>query len=112
MPLCMLGSFWLCDNCLHSFFKLELDDLAKVQEVLWGARTAWKNIGIHVGLHKTDLTVIDKQNGEIDEKFTEILALRLRRAEPLTWKMLQDALNHKTVDMENVALEFEIRDIK
>ena len=97
---------------LAFFFKLELDDLAKVQEVLWGARTAWKNIGIQLGLHKTDLTVIDKQNREIDEKFTEMLALRLRRAEPLTWKMLKDVLYHRTVDMENVASEFEIQDIK
>ena len=91
--------------------QLEMKDLSDVQEALWPARTVWKNIGIRLKLPHHDLAAIDVEGGELGDKFTRMLTLRLKRSEPLTWKDLKDVLNHPTVGMGNVAKDLQIQDI-
>ena len=86
-------------------------DLADVQEALWPARTAWRNIGIRLKLPIHDPDAIDVEGGKLGDKLTRVLTLRLRRSEPLTWKDLNDVLNHPTVGMGNVAKDLQIQDI-
>ena len=91
--------------------QLEMKDLADVQEALWPARTAWRNIGIRLKLEVHDLEAIDVQGGKPGDKFTRMLTLRFRKCEPLTWKDLKDVLNNPTVGMGDVAKTLQIQDI-
>ena len=91
--------------------QLEMRDLAYVQEALWPAQTAWRNIGIRLKLPIHDLDAIDVEGGKLGDKLTRVLTLRLRRSEPLTWKDLKDVLNHPTVGMGNVAKDLQTQDI-
>jgi hypothetical protein len=88
-----------------------MHDLADIQEALWPARTAWRNIGIRLKLPIDDLDAIDEEGGKPGDKFTRMLTSRLRRYEPLTWKDLKDMLNHPTVDMGDVAKTLKTQDI-
>ncbi|CAI8024597.1 hypothetical protein GBAR_LOCUS14288 [Geodia barretti] len=90
---------------------LEMQDLRDVQDALWPARTAWRNIGIRLKLPIHDLDAIDEEGGKPGEKFTRMLTTCLKRLEPLTWKDLKDVLNHQTVGMGDVAKELQIQDI-
>jgi hypothetical protein len=91
--------------------ELEMHDLADIQEALWPARTAWRNIGIRLKLPIDDLDAIDEEGGKPGDKFTRMLTSRLRRYEPLTWKDLKDVLNHPTVAMGDIAKTLQIQDI-
>ena len=102
------------NNTVLNFFaimQLEMHDLADIQEALWPARTAWRNIGIRLKLPIHDLDAIDEEGGKPGDKFTRMLTSRLRRYEPLTWKDLKDVLNHPTVAMGDVAKTLQIQDI-
>ena len=81
-----------------------IKDFAEVQEALWEARSKWHNIGIQLKLEVHELECIKAEQGfGLDDKFIEMIKIRLRKVEPCTWRDFCDALNHPTVGMPNVA---------
>ena len=79
------------------------EDFAEVQEALWEARSKWHNIGIQLKLKVHELECINAEQCSLDDKFSEMIKIRLRKVEPCTWRDFCDALNHPTVGMPNVA---------
>ena len=84
---------------------LTIQDMRVVQTVLWDARPKWYNIGIQLHITVSDLDVIKEKNlGNPDECFTELLTQWLRQVNPPpTWISMMTALRSPTVNLSAVA---------
>ena len=70
---------------------------------LWNASVKWYNIGLCLGLDKTSLDIIKKNNQQdIDSCFREMLNLWFKQVRG-TWQMLIDALHDETVGFHDLA---------
>ena len=88
---------------------LTSDDLKKILNSLWDARTKWYNMGIELDMKVSVLETI-KQNhhNEVDSCFTAMLTDWLKQINPPpTWKALADALNSSTVGYGELACTIE-----
>ena len=70
---------------------------------LWEAREKWYYIGLCLGINKTDLDIIEKDNRQTtDSCFRKMISLWLNLKSG-TWQMLIDALRDKTVCFHDLA---------
>jgi hypothetical protein len=68
----------------------------------------WKDIGIELDLKVTDLDVIKTNHGNVNECFSEMLTLWLKRVNPLPkWSAMVEALKEPTVGFEELAEQVE-----
>ena len=86
---------------------LTVDDFADVQSALWGAKRKWFNIGIRLGLKVNTLQDIDHDKDSLEDKLTAMILCWLNLGEQCTWKALEQALKHQTVDLPELALKMK-----
>ena len=80
---------------------VSISDLCKVQRCTWEARTKWYNIGLELNIHPETLSVIESDNGKVNDRFTAMLITWLRTKPTLS--ALADALRSPTVGYDDVA---------
>ena len=87
-----------------AFAVLTSRDLTKVQQVAWGARSQWYNIGLNLGIDSDTLDEIKGNNREIKDCFRAMLATWLKSVNPApTLRALSDALRSPTVGYSQLA---------
>ena len=80
---------------------------------LWNAREKWYYIGLCLGINKTDLDIIEKDNQrDTDSCFRKMFTLWFSRVSG-TWHMLIDALRDNTVGCHDLAnsIAVELSDV-
>ena len=82
---------------------VKIDDLHEIQVEIWDARPKWKNIGLALKIRKPDIDVIDKNKGDIDEKFQDMIIKWLENGENCTWAALSEALSACSVGHKDLA---------
>ena len=76
-----------------------INDLRKVRDFLFEARLKWYNLGLEVEVAIENLDEIDGMKLKDSDCLREMLKIRLKNANnPLTWKMLADALRAKAIN--------------
>ena len=78
------------------------DNLGKVQNSLWNARTKWFNLGLRLGIEEETLTMLKRNYPNGDDCFREMLSKWLRTVNP-TWEKLLVALKHPSVGCDHIA---------
>ena len=76
-------------------------DFRDVKHALFDIRYKWKNIGLELGLTRTELNNLRRSDEENLDDVVEMW-LKRRQLNP-TWKTLVTALRQKTVDEDSVA---------
>ena len=86
--------------------------MRQVRGACWAARAHWMDIGIELGLDKTDLDAIKTSYGDnLTQCFTEMLTLWLKQANPLpTQRALVEALRKPAVNQNQLAQRVEKED--
>ena len=82
---------------------LRINDFHEIQEIIWDARPKWKIIGLALKIRKPDIDIIDKNNGDIDEKFQDMIIKWLENGENCTWAALSEALSARSVGHKDLA---------
>ena len=82
---------------------VNIDDLDEIQDKIWDARPKWKNIGLALKIRKPDIDVIDKNKGDIDEIFQDMIVRWLENGENCTWAALSEALSARSVGHKDLA---------
>ena len=82
---------------------LRINDLHEIQEKIWDARPKWKIIGLALKIRKPDIDVIDKNKGDIDEIFQDMIIKWLENGENCTWAALSKALSARSVGHKDLA---------
>ena len=75
------------------------EDLGKVLDHIWGARSRWFNLGMQLSVSIGDLEAINSDHQEKSGECLRAMLLKwLRKTDPSpTWKALVDALNAPSV---------------
>lgn len=86
---------------------LTIDDLDTVLTALHESRVKWYYVGLKLKVPEHVLETIKKQSSDLDDCLLEVLRAVLKRAEPVTWRALIEALKSPTVRMDQLAKEIE-----
>ena len=82
------------------------NDLRRVQNTLWEARTQWYNLGLGLDISPDSLDTIELANsGKPDRCFRAILTKWLREHKRPTWNALAEALRSPSVGLSHLAEE-------
>ena len=77
---------------------LHPSDLVKVIDGMWEARCKWYSIGLKLDITPADLDAIKEDHGALDNRFTEMLKVWLRKEHTAkSWSALADALRAPSV---------------
>ena len=82
---------------------LKTDDLLKIQEELWDARSKWRNIGLGLKVKASDLQVIDQNKDDVDDKFQSMILKWLDIGKDCTWGALCEVLLARSVGHSHLA---------
>ena len=79
---------------------LRMNDLREVRNFLFGVRLKWYNLGLEVKVAIENLDQIEGMKlKDPGDSLREMLKIRLKNVNnPLTWKMLADALRAEAID--------------
>ena len=110
-----LLKFSCCFLCLHSV-DLVHDNLKKVCDLLYDARSRWFDLGFQLDIKYTMLEVIKKDHSDVNSCFREMLSTWLKMIDPPpSWECLMTALEHDSVKCgdlaESIRQRFGIRNI-
>ena len=78
------------------------ENLGKVQDSLWNARTKWFNLGLKLGIDEETLKMLKQNYPNEDDCFREMLSQWLKTVNP-TWEELLAALTQPSVGCGHVA---------
>ena len=81
---------------------LNTENLGKVQNLLWKARTQWYNLGLELGINEETLKVIKRNYPDEDDCYREMLSKWLKTVKP-TWEGVLVALTQPSVGCDHVA---------
>ena len=82
------------------------NDLRRVQNSTWEARTQWYNIGLDLDLIPDSLDAIELANGQNPDRcFRAMLTKWLREHKQPTWSSLAEALRSPSVGLSHLAQE-------
>ena len=84
---------------------LRINDLGKVQDTIWEARTVWYNVGLALEITPDTLEAIKKDNAKTEDCFRDMLIKWLREHEQPTWSALAEALKSRSVGLSHLAQE-------
>ena len=88
-----------------------MDHLPDVLKAVWPARSKYYNLGIALRVSADDLDATERSSAyKVDECFTEMLKICLRRSEGLSQRRLADALESHPVGYGN--LGEKVRSVK
>ena len=85
--------------------ELKEDDIFEIQEEAWDARSKWSNIGLGLRLPPSDLDVIEKDQGDTDDKFSKMIRKWLRTGKNCTWESLCKVLEARSIGKAHIAKE-------
>ena len=82
------------------------NDLRRVQDSLWEARTQWYNFGLGLDISPASLDTIELANtGNPERCFRAMLTKWLREHQRPTWSALAEALSSPSVGLSHLAEE-------
>ena len=90
---------------------LRMNDLSEVRNFLFNVRLKWYNLGLEVKVAIENLDEIEgRKLKDPGDCLREMLKIRLKNVNnPLTWKMLADALRAKAIDELELAEQCKLR---
>ena len=83
--------------------------LKALYEALYEIRSKYASFGIQLGLEKSEIDDIEAQKGDPGRYLLEILSICLKRAKPLTWNDIYNALTSKCVNESKLAEEIRAK---
>ena len=83
--------------------------LKALYEALYEIRSKYASFGIQLGLEKSEIDDIEAQKGDPGRYLLEILSICLKRAKPLTWNDIYNALKSKCVNESKLAEEIRAK---
>ena len=83
--------------------------LKALYEALYEIRSKYASFGIQLGLEKSEIDDIEAQKGDPGRYLLEILSICLKRAKPLTWNDIYNALTSKCVNQSKLAEEIRAK---
>ena len=81
------------------------DDLGALYEALYPARNSYKSIGLLIGVKIGEIESIESNKTDPGDRLLAILSVRVKKAEPLTWNDIYNALRSKCIDESKLAKE-------
>ena len=100
----MIADYFSPINCTLGC--LGPNDLRRVQDTLWEARTQWYNLGLGLDITPDSLDSIEQANaGNPDRCFRAMLTKWLREHQRPTWSALAEALRSRSVGLSHLAEE-------
>ena len=86
---------------------LRLSQLREVVGLLWSARLKWHNLGLELGIHETELKVIQANHpNDVEACFTEMLSHWLKMIQPApSYQALVEACSRPSVKCYKLASE-------
>ena len=81
------------------------DDLGALYEALYPARNSYKSIGLLIGVKIGEIEIIESNKTDPGDRLLAILSVRVKKAEPLTWNDIYNALISKCIDESKLAKE-------
>ena len=81
------------------------DDLGALYEALYPARNSYKSIGLLIGVKIGEIENIEGNKTDSGDRLLAILSVRVKKAEPLTWNDIYNALRSKCIDESKLAKE-------
>ena len=85
--------------------ELDEDDLGALYEALYPARNSYKSIGLLIGVKIGEIESIESNKTDSGDRLLAILSVRVKKAEPLTWNDIYNALRSKCIDESKLAKE-------
>ena len=80
------------------------DNLKKVCDLVWDARSRWCDLGFQLDIKLNDLRVIEKDCNDVNSCFREMLSTWLKMIDPPpSWECLMTALEHDSVKCGDLA---------
>ena len=83
------------------------DDLGKIYNALYRVRTSYKPIGLQIGVKKSEIESVERQQTDQGERLLEVLSIRIKKEEVLTWEDIVKALRSDCVGEGKVADEIQ-----
>ena len=81
------------------------DDLGALYEALHPARNSYNLIGLLIGVKIGEIESIESNKTDPGDRLLAILSVRVKKAEPLTWNDIYNALRSKCIDESKLAKE-------
>ena len=81
------------------------NDLGAMYEALYPARNSYKSIGVLIGVKIGEIESIESNKTDPGDRLLAILSVRVKKAEPLTWNNIYNALISKCIDESKLAKE-------
>ena len=82
------------------------NDLRRVQDIIWEARTKWYNLGLGLDITPDSLDSIELANQQNPDRcFRAMLTKWLREHHQPTWSALAEALKSPSVGLTHLAEE-------
>lgn len=89
--------------------RLTISDLKTVLKALYKSRTKWYYVGLDLGVPEDVLEDIEKRRDDLVDCLREMLKVVLKREEPVTWRVVVEALRSPTVGLDQLAEEVEAK---
>ena len=87
---------------------LTIKNLSEVRDALWNARSKWMDIGIELGIAKSDLDSIQESSrGDPSECLTSVVSLYLENHTSRSWSEIVEALKSPYVGFGYLADQLE-----
>ena len=78
-------------------------DLAELHRVLYPAKIKYKSFGLQIGVGVGEIACIERMYQDPGDCLLEILTVRVRKSEPLTWNDIVAALREECVGLGKIA---------
>ena len=101
----------LCNAHSCTLDHLGQNDLRRVQDTIWEARTQWYNLGLGLDITPDTLDSIELANQQNPDRcFRAMLTKWLREHQQPTWSALAEALRSPSVGLSQLAQEIQLHD--
>lgn len=81
------------------------DDLGALHNALFPARKRYKSLGLQFGVKKSEIECIETQQTDLGDRLLEVLSVRVKKTEILTWNDVDKALRSHSVGESRLADE-------
>ena len=81
------------------------DDLGALYEALYPARNSYRSLGLLIGVKIGEIENIESNKTDSGDRLLAILSIRVKKAEPLTWNDIYNALRSQCIDESKLAKE-------
>ena len=79
------------------------DNLGELYEALYRIRFKYRSLGLQIGVKISEIRGVQSQYDDPGDRLQEVLSVRLRQSESLTWKDIDKALRSESVGEGKVA---------